>query len=313
VEEDDITDIYYHDGLGIPMFGDRSSWRDYDADDDGTVAATPLSYYHAEDIRDEQPQRHNPWPATSGQAPVSDGSKWVPTDIITQAEFDYSFYISTGHCPVTLDADAALILDLQGGCTPAQEIGLDVQQATHVFMGPSFMPPDEPTFRPMYIEELANVTTTAPIIDGEVLTYDGVSGVWVNDAAATPIDTGDLHGHIINEDHSAECNDVETGFSTSFNFLVTTTAVYLNGLRQRLGTHYTEDAGLDGITMITPPETDDELIIDYIVSYADWLIIITPVVPPPAGACADILYLQTIGLDLDSSECSIIPDVQVFD
>jgi len=102
VEEDDITDIYYHDGLGIPMFGDRSSWRDYDADDDGTATATPLSYYHAEDIRDEQPQRHNPWPAASGTAPVSDGSKWVATDIITQTEFDYSFYIGGGTVPTTV-------------------------------------------------------------------------------------------------------------------------------------------------------------------------------------------------------------------
>jgi hypothetical protein len=153
-----------------------------------------------------------------------------------------------------------------------QEIGLDVQNATYVFMGPSFLPPDEPTFRPMYIEELANVTTTAPIADGEVLTYDGVSGVWVNEIITipAPIDTGDLHGHVINEDHSAECNDVETGFSTSFDFLITTTAVYLNGLRQRLGTHYTEDVTLDGITFVTAPETGDELVIDYLVSFADW-------------------------------------------
>jgi hypothetical protein len=230
VEEDDITDIYYHDGLGIPMFGDRSSWRDYDADDDGTDAATPLSYYHAEDIRDEQPQRHNPWPAASGTAPVSDGSKWVATDVVTQAEM---------HDPVTLDADAAAIMDLQGG---GQEIGLDTQTANTVFAGPAAGAANEPTFRVLVVADLPSEV----IIESEA------------------------HEHIINEDHTAECDGAETGFPTLLNFRSGSTQVYLNGIRQRLDTHYTEDGTLDGITFDTAPEAGDELIIDYIVTWSDY-------------------------------------------
>jgi hypothetical protein len=60
VEEDDITDIYYHDGLGIPMFGDRSSWRDYDADDDGMATATPAA------TADTQPSFISPINPSSG-------------------------------------------------------------------------------------------------------------------------------------------------------------------------------------------------------------------------------------------------------
>lgn len=47
-----------------------------------------------------------------------------------------------GHAAVTLDADAAVLLDLN-----TQEIGLDTQTANTVFAGPSSGAANEPTFR----------------------------------------------------------------------------------------------------------------------------------------------------------------------
>ena len=57
--------------------GDRSAWD---------VVNYPA--FHAKDIEDSNPVYHNPAGAATGQAPVWNGSEWVPTDITTQAELD---------------------------------------------------------------------------------------------------------------------------------------------------------------------------------------------------------------------------------
>jgi hypothetical protein len=75
---------------------------------------------------------------------------------------------------------------------------------------------------------------------------------------------------MINEDHSDECTGLEDEFSTDYAFMPTTTAVYLNGLRQRIGTHYTEDGDYMGVTFVTAPEAGDELVIDYMMDWATW-------------------------------------------
>lgn len=267
VEEDDITDIPDPEGLGIPLFGDRSSWRDFDADED--LNGTPLADYHAQDIQEDTPQRHAPWsiPAPgAGYGIVSDGAKWVISSDELALEGDL-------HDPVTLDVDAATILDLQGA--GGQEIGLDVQAANTVLAGPTSGAANEPTFRALALVngDISDIDVTG-VADGDTLIYDLATTTWL---PGTGIDVGTLHGHIINEDHSAECTGAEDEFATDYDFLITTTAVYLNGLRQRLNTHYTEDAGLNGITMDTPPEAGDELVIDYIISYADWLLYLAAV------------------------------------
>ena len=83
------------------------------------------------------------------------------------------------------------------------------------------------------------------------------------------LDTDDAHEHIINEDHTVECNGVTVTFLTDIDFRLDSTAVYLNGVRQLLDTDYTEAAMLDSITMTIAPETGDRLIIDYICTWED--------------------------------------------
>lgn len=225
-EQGDITDIPDPDNLGIPMFGDRSSWRDYDADDDG--AGTTLADYHAQDIQEDTPQRHAPWSVPAPAADygiVSDGAKWV----ISAAEMAL---VTDLHDPVTLDADAAAILDLN-----VQEIGLDVQNSNTVLAGPAAGAANEPTFRALVLADL-------PLL---------------------PITTDDLHQHTYQEDHTAECDGAEDNFITANQFEENTTMVWLNGILQRPDVDYTEDVTLDALTFTTAPEDDDILIIAYIV------------------------------------------------
>lgn len=74
----DITDVPTYTGLGRPMFGDRSSYRDRPVDG--------FDIYHAEDVRRVQPQIHAPWDDTSpppaGYGIVSNGSWWEVSDSI---------------------------------------------------------------------------------------------------------------------------------------------------------------------------------------------------------------------------------------
>lgn len=53
-------------------------------------------------------------------------------------------------------------------------------------------------------------------------------------------------------------------FIVGHNFQTATTAVYRNGLRERLGVGYTESAG-NTLTFTTAPLSDDELSVDYVV------------------------------------------------
>ena len=58
---------------GQPLEGDHSAFNDTDH---------PTK--HSQGIRDSIPRIHVPWPAVLGQAPVSDGSKYVATTVVTQ-------------------------------------------------------------------------------------------------------------------------------------------------------------------------------------------------------------------------------------
>lgn len=65
------------------------------------------------------------------------------------------------HSPVTLDADAAVVLDIAG-----QEIGLDTQTANTVLAGPSSGVADEPTFRTLVEDDIPfNPVTLHPSAD----------------------------------------------------------------------------------------------------------------------------------------------------
>jgi len=63
--------------IALPVRGDRAAW---DTD--------KYPEHHAIDLKDDLPQRHNPWPMPAGYVAQSDGSKLVPTDNADQAELD---------------------------------------------------------------------------------------------------------------------------------------------------------------------------------------------------------------------------------
>jgi hypothetical protein len=66
------------------------------------------------------------------------------------------------HAAVTLDADAAVLLDVTG-----QEIGLDTQTANYVFAGPTTGAANEPTFRALVQADMPTQYTTLNfVIDG---------------------------------------------------------------------------------------------------------------------------------------------------
>lgn len=83
---------------------------------------------------------------------------------------------AAGHDAVTLDADAAALLDLS-----SQEIGLDTQTANTVFAGPATGAANEPTFRALVA---ADVGTGAP--DGTKFLRDDMS--WQATSASASVD-----------------------------------------------------------------------------------------------------------------------------
>jgi hypothetical protein len=88
---------------------------------------------------------------------------------------------AAGHAAVTLDADAAVIFDLN-----AQEVGLDVQDANKVFAGPASGAANEPTFRTMDIEDLRSAGLGgifAPFIKPVLTDF-----TWINQGSATATD-----------------------------------------------------------------------------------------------------------------------------
>lgn len=80
-----------------------------------------------------------------------------------------------GHDAVTLDADAALVLDLQGA--GGQEIGLDTQAANSVFAGPTTGAPNEPTFRALVAADMpAGTSHDAVTLDADAATLLDLQG-----------------------------------------------------------------------------------------------------------------------------------------
>lgn len=243
-EMGDITSLPTYTGIGIPLFGDRSSWRDMPADG--------YDIYHAQDVQAVTPQIHAPWddasPPPVGYGIVSDGAKWIVSTDELALESDL-------HNPVTLAADADTLLGLN-----IQQLTLDSQSANRVFAGPTTGVAADPTFRAIVAADLGTGTA-------DTTTYLRGDLSWqVIDIASVVISY--IHEHAINEDLSGLCDGARTVFILANEYRIETTAVYLNGVRQLIVTDYTEDAGYDQITMTTAPEAGDILIIDYILADA---------------------------------------------
>jgi hypothetical protein len=124
------------------------------------------------------------------------------------------------------------------------------------------------------------------------------AAVWVS---ITATDAAAVHEHVWQEDHSANCDDAEDAFATTYPVASGTTMVWLNGLLQQPDVDYTEDVDLAGITFAIPPLAGDVLTIAYILGAGA-----TPPPPPPppppptgvsgaytTGSHAVLLKLQT--------------------
>lgn len=70
---------------------------------------------------------------------------------------------------------------------------------------------------------------------------------------------------VFNEVPSGTIDGSNTVFTTASDFQSGTTALYLNGLRQKLGSSYNETGDAE-ITFTSAPQASDEIIIDYIAS-----------------------------------------------
>jgi len=206
------SDIADYALLGSPMGGDRSSFRDMPADG--------FDVYHAEDVHAATPQIHAPWDETSppgaGYGIISDGAKWeVSSDTIALS--------GDLHDAVTLDADAAVILDLNG-----QEIGLDVQNANTVLAGPTTGVANEPTFRALAMSngDLSDVIT-AGVVANDILKYDGSD--WVDGRVSLD-----------------ELSDVDTTGADAYDILRFNGATWADGRHNiRKRTAITSDTTLD--------------------------------------------------------------------
>ena len=107
------------------------------------------------------------------------------------------------------------------------------------------------------LDDLTDVDTSGAD-DGDSLVFDAVSAGWKPRMVT--------HLHAYQEDHSSECNGVETEFVTDSTFVAATTRVFLNGLLQRPGAghDYEESVGADSVVFAEAPLAGDELILEYI-------------------------------------------------
>jgi hypothetical protein len=113
--------------------------------------------------------------------------------------------IPAGHAAVTLDGDAAVLLDLTG-----QEIGLDVQNANTVFRGPTSGAANEPTFGALVAADLpANVIRHEIVfsIEGNLTTGEKPlriyppTGNWTIEVVRAAVNTAPLNQAAIFDIH----------------------------------------------------------------------------------------------------------------
>jgi len=89
----------------------------------------------------------------------------------------------------------------------------------------------------------------------------------VNDATIVTLPSGlTLPMLMLQEDHSAECNDVTVEFLSDNPFVLETTHIFLNGLLQKVNDAYTENTDCRSILFDTAPFTGDSLTFAYIIN-----------------------------------------------
>jgi hypothetical protein len=146
-----------------------------------------------------------------GPAGATDGNLAV-YDGVTGLLIKDGGAVPSAHDEVTLDADAANILDLTG-----QEIGLDIQTANTILAGPATGAADEPDFRALVAADLGSGSPTgskflkddlswsvptgagdvvgpAGATDGHRVVFDGATGKLIKDGGAIT-GVGDVLGN----------------------------------------------------------------------------------------------------------------------
>lgn len=158
---------------GTPLQGSRSAHD----------VSTPE--LHASDIEDGALTVHNPSPVgETGKVPMSDGTNYVLTDVLTPAEHTAIGDGAPHHAAVTLAASADVLLGLTG-----QQATLDTQVKNTALLGPVTGADAVPTFRTIAAADLPTHTHVAADIDaeastdGQVLTSDGAGNAAWEDPA----------------------------------------------------------------------------------------------------------------------------------
>lgn len=166
-------------------------------------------------------------------ATLEEGAVAYATDTSELGIYTNGAWVWIGAFTITLDADAATILDVTGST-----IGLDVQNANTVWAGPTSGAANEPTFRALVNADLPFIVITG-------------------------------HEHVYQEDLSARCNGSATLFYTANAYESDTTQVWINGVLQRPVTQYDEDtSSYDTLTFDSAPVAGDEFIVAYIMATA---------------------------------------------
>jgi hypothetical protein len=111
---------------------------------------------------------------------------------------------------------------------------------------------------PVLLNQLNDVTTPSPS-DGQLLRFNSATGQWENWSPS-------FNAFRIDYDYNITGikNGVNTNFNTSFNFVIGTTRVFLNGQRLTRGVGYDYvEAGISQISLVYAPVPSDQLIIEY--------------------------------------------------
>lgn len=120
------------------------------------------------------------------------------------------------------------------------------------------------TFGVNYFWKVQAVNSTSQTSD--LVSTEAVSDITIGQFDEEPFKQTQVQSadFVINEVPAGVINGINTAYATAFIFRAGTLQVFLNGVLQTPGVHYTEDTDQLGFTMITPiPVGTDTLLVNY--------------------------------------------------
>lgn len=255
---------------GIKLHGSDSAWD---------IANNEIE--HASDIKAAAPTRHTPLPGADGGLIQSLGGKWIRVTSLALsilADWARGRIIRGGAAAWEAhDAKTAGYI-VQGDGTDVKSAAFDwdvfgagagadmVHDHSSNAEGGTLSIADEKA-------KVSANDTTSGYLNGKLIAGTNITLTENDDggnetliiAATGDVTLADLHEHTINEDLSGECDSSKTEFILVNEFRPETTAVMLDGARQRIGVGnaYTEGALYDSIVFAVAPTAGQELIVDY--------------------------------------------------